>query len=1241
MSVGRRARRLVEWNTTLHAFFFSPITVGQLLLLTLTVTGIGMLLFGMWRLEVESGNSSWDNAMKGRLAANVESRLEPVERVARVACGHFNQGNTAGAFAAIAGAERQVLKSEQGIVLVLRGDSVVLWSGSYPRAVEKRISEDQAFVRINGMLYYMRPTRYDSLTAYAGVAIRSDYPINNRYLQSRYVPSLSFMEGRNLDVLSLDEATPSKRASSPPQRSNLQMLLAYIFIFFAIITAPVLLTRHRSVVVTLLAIACSVGWRFLFLYYVSFDGILGHLFSPSLFAFSRLVPSLGDFFFHALVVLSSTMLSSRLMHYLALSRRIPQRTFLALCGVGAVLVLISGDMLLRKIVINSTQTIPPYEISSFTFYTHIAYTSLALWFLSGALLAAMFCRQLFRCPVPQRWQYWTILGLVAILFSFSLWEQAAVPFGPAILLCTLVFTSLYVPLRCKAGKLPFRGMEFIVGIVVALYAATCSGFESKRRDLMVREQLAERVGGEHDPVIEAILPELTQAVEADGALRRFVLSGYRSHSSMRRYFEERYQRNYLHGYDVQLTVCYRDEMILLAGQDDFEDCATYFGKIIATEGIAVPESNFYFRHGRSGRISYLGVFSFADRRQERFLYVEFVAKQPNAFWGYPELLVNEPVRHYKIDPAYHTALYQHGVLLMQTGEFAYPRTLLATGYDPSRKGIFESLGYTHVAKELPDGMVAFVSRGKVSPFDVMGVDVYALLLFSILFSIGFRLSRVLQLKPLIGRGIVGRLQFSMAGVMVLTMTLALVIALFTMRKTLDERNRVQMREKSQTVLAALRQMGVALPRGSTKDNWQLNRALSELSNRLYCDINVYDTLGWLVGSSRMEVFSKSLIGERMNATAWGALRYGGASQQIIQEQIGTLSYESAYIPLRQNGVRIGYLNLPYFARPDVLTRQFQSFTSLLLDFYGVLTCLMLLLSFVLVNSVLDPLAKLRKSIETLSITGENKLVFYDTPDQIGALFRAYNAMLNQLASSAAELAESSRQRAWQEMARQIAHDIKNPLTPIRLSLQRVLRLRAARNPLWEERFLEFSVMLENQIDVLTRTANTFSTFAQLAEGHASFVDVRSAVHKCVLLYAADPRARVREKLAGVPLKVWVDENNLQRMVNNLVINAVQAASQVQHGEVVVRCYAILDGVIIEVLDNGQGIPPERQDDIFNVHFTTKSEGSGLGLAITKAMARACGGSVSFLTCPPCGSLFRIFIPTAHGAVEAGHVDKKL
>lgn len=1238
MSVGRRARRLVEWNASLHAFFTFPITLGHLLLLALCGAGIGLLLFGLWRQEIESGGASWDSAMRGRVAANVESRLLQVENLAKETCEQLNRGDTAGAFETVAQADGHMLEGVQGIVLVLRDDTVVLWSGSYPRGVEARIHEEQPLVRINGVLYYMRPTQYDSLTAYAGVGIRSDYPISNRYLQSGYVPSLSFMEGRALDASSIEEG-PSLRPERPMQRSNIQILLAYILIFIAIVSAPLLLTRHLSVAVTLFCIVCSMAWRYLFLHLAIFDGLLGHLFSPSLFALSRLVPSLGDFFFHAVVLLSGSMLCSRLMHYLALNRRITQRTFLTLCGIGAVLVLSLGDMLLRKIVINSTLTIPPYEVSSFTFYTHVAYVSLVLWFLSGALMAAMFCRQILRSQPPNQMRLWGFLLLVAVLFSAYLWHQVSVPFGPAILLCVLVFASLYVPLRCQRGKLPFRGMEFIVGVVVAIYVGTCSGMESQRRDQMVREQLAERVGGEPDPVLEAILPELSQAVENDGALRRFVLSGYRSHSRLRRYFEERFQRDYLHGYDVRLTVCYRDELILLADQEDFEDCATYFGRIVANEGVAVPQSNFYFRRGRSGRISYLGIFAFGERLQERFLYVELDSKQPNAFWGYPELLVNEPTRRHKIDPAYTTALYQHGKLLMQTGEFAYPRTLVAVGYDAASEGVFESYGYTHVAKTLPDDMVALVSRAKVSPFDVMGVDVYVLLLFSILFAAGFRLSRVLQLKPLIGKGIVGRLQLYMAGVMVLTMVLALVIALFTMRKTLDEKNRVQMREKSQTVLAALREMGVSYTQGGGRDNWQLNRALSELSNRLYCDINVYDTLGWLVGSSRMEVFSRALVGERMNASAWGTLRYGGASQQLTREQIGSLSYESAYIPLRQGDALFGYVNLPYFTRPDVLTRQFQSFTSLLLDFYGVLTCLMLLLSFVLANAVLAPLAQLRKSVETLSITGENKLVFYDTPDQVGALFRAYNTMLNQLASSAAELAESARQRAWQEMARQIAHDIKNPLTPIRLSLQRVLRLRAANSPQWEERFVEFSAMLENQIDVLARTANTFSTFAKLAEGRATLVDVRDAVHKCVLLYAADARVEVYEEMPSYPLRVWIDENNLQRMVNNLIINAVQATVPVENGRVTVRCYAIRETIFIEVHDNGEGIPLERQDDIFNVHFTTKSKGSGLGLAITKAMARACGGSVSFVTCPPCGSLFRIHIPKAQEAAAESLAEK--
>lgn len=1240
MSTSRRVRRLAEWNATLSQFFTFPITVGQFLLLVLLLSGVGVMLFGLWRQELESGRTSWDSVMLGRVNMDAESRLRRVERVASEACAKLEQGDTAGAFCVVAEADAKVLEKVHGVLVGFSGDTVVLWSGNYSRAVEQPLRDGQQLVRINGMQYYMRATQHGKMVVYAGVGLRSDYPIFNRYLRSGYVPSLSFLEGRSLESFFPEMDMPAPRVQAVSLHGNVQILVAFILILVAIFSAPLLLTRHLNVLVTLICVVCGVGWRYLFLRMGVFDGVLGHLFSPSVFALSRFVPSLGDFLLHALVLLLVTMLCAQLVRFLALSRRIRQTTFLGVCGLGAVVVLLLGDMLLRKIVINSTLTIPPYELASFTWYTQAAYIGLVLWFSSGVLMAALFCRQILHNRLPYEWRLWGALLVVTVLLSISFWYYLAIPFGPSIVLCIVVFASLYVPLRWHRGELPFRGMEFIVGMAVALYVGTCSGVESQRRDQMVREQIAERVGGEPDPLLESMLPQLSLAIEDDGALRRFMVSGYRTHARMRRYFEERYQRDYLNGYDVRLTMCYRDELVLLPDRDEFEDCAAYFGRIVATEGVMVPGSRFYFRRGRTGRISYLGIFPYVAQEQERYLYIELDSKQPNAFWGYPELLVNEPTSRHRTDPSYSTALYEHGKLLMNTGQCGYPTSLATTGYQVGEQRMFESMGYNHVAKELPNDMVALVSRAKVSPFEVMGVDVYLLLLFCLFFSVIFRVSGVLRLKPLIGRGIVGRLQLYMAGVMVLTMALALVIALFTMRKTLEEKNKTLMREKSQTVLASLGEMSLEYAMGGEKENWQLNRALSELSSRLYCDINVYDTLGWLMGSSRMEVFTKSLVGERMNAGAWGMLRFGGASQELTREQIGTLRYESMYIPLRQNGKLLGYVNLPYFTRPDEFKRQFQSFTSLLLDFYAVLTGMMLLLSFVLANAVLEPLAQLRRSVETLTITGENKLVFYDTPDQVGALFRAYNTMLNQLESSAAELAETARQRAWQEMARQIAHDIKNPLTPIRLSLQRVMRLRAAENPCWEDRFVEFSDMLENQIDVLARTANTFSTFAKLAEGHAALVDVREAVHRCVVLNSADTRVRLEEQTSEAPLLAWIDENNLQRMVNNVVINAMQAAAEVNGGRVEVRCFGTEEAVVIEVQDNGPGIPEELQDDIFRVRFTTKSEGSGLGLAIAYAVARACGGNVSFVTCPPSGTVFRIWIPKAHEAVAEGGFEKK-
>lgn len=1233
MAMGKRMiRRLAGWNAAVSRFFTFPLTLGQLFLLCLLLSGVGLLLFGFWLQEVESDGMGWVRVSRGRLGVNVESRLRQVEQLAGRACVSLQRGDTAGAFGLLAREDGMLLRKAQGKILVLRGDTVVLWTGNYPCNIGVRLASEEPVVLISGMWYYKRATRHGDLVSYACVGLQTEYPLENKYLKSGYVSSLSFMEGRSFSTFFQETGEARPEAAS---RGNAQILLGFILVLAGIFSAPLLRTRRLSIWFTLLCMGGGVVWRYLFLRADIFYGMLGQLFSPSLFALSHLMPSLGDFFFHAVVLLSVTMLGARLVRYLALSRRISQTTFLAIFGVGAILVLQLGDVLLRKIVINSTLTIPPYELSTLTFYTHVVYIGLAIWFSSGVLMAAVFCRQILRSNLQREWHLWILLLVVALLLSLYFWRQGVAPFGPSVVLCTLVFLSFYLSLRWQRGEFPFRGVELILGVVVSVYVSTCSSVESRKRDQMVREQIAERVGGDPDPLLEAMLPQLSDAVENDTILQGFVHDGYSSHARMRRYFVDRYQRDYLQGYDVRLTVCRRDELILQPERESFEDCAVYFGRVVAMEGVSVPDSRFYFRRGRSGRISYLGIFSYGEQAQARYLYVELDSKQSNAFWGYPELLVNGRTSWHKIDPRYSTALYENGVLLMQTGEYGYPHLLLATGYAAGGRKMFESGGYTHVAKLLPDDMVALVSRAKDSPFDVMGVDVYVVLLFCVLFALVLRASRALRLKPLIGRGIVGRLQLYMAGIMVLTMTFAMVIALFTMRKTLDAKNKTQMREKSQTVLTSLREINLSFTRDGDEPNWQLSRVLSELSNRLYCDINVYDSAGWLLGSSRMEIFTRSLVGERMNATAWGALHYGGGAQQITHEQIGSLSFASVYIPLRQNGELKGYVNLPHFTRPDELKKYFQSFTSLLLDFYAVLVGLMLLLSFVLANAVLSPLAQLRKSVETLSITGENKLVFYDMPDQIGELFRAYNAMLNQLANSATELAESTRQRAWQEMARQIAHDIKNPLTPIRLSLQRVMRLRSAGNPQWESRFVEFADMLENQIDVLAHTANTFSTFAKLAEGRASLVRVCESVQRCVELHSFYPGVRVISSISPVRLRVWIDENNLQRMVNNVLLNAVQAASDVENGVVEVCCYSRGDTAYIDIRDNGEGIPLDRLDDIFTVRFTTKSSGSGLGLSIAHAVAKAGGGSINFVTCPPCGTLFRISLPLARDFVAEG------
>jgi len=281
-----------------------------------------------------------------------------------------------------------------------------------------------------------------------------------------------------------------------------------------------------------------------------------------------------------------------------------------------------------------------------------------------------------------------------------------------------------------------------------------------------------------------------------------------------------------------------------------------------------------------------------------------------------------------------------------------------------------------------------------------------------------------------------------------------------------------------------------------------------------------------------------------------------------------------------------------------------------------------------------PLKLITEKLTRTTLTGENEpLPYRSSDDEIGLLVREYNAMLGKLEASRRELAAQEKEVAWREMARQVAHEIKNPLTPMKLSLQFLQKAIAERRPNAEELIGRISQTLITQVDVLSDIATSFSTFTNLPAMRPERLDVGAVLRHCADLFRQHDGDEQGELCLALPpdgtYTVFADESLLVRTFNNLLLNAKQAvpAGRPPRQEVALRA-AGPGQVLITIADNGTGIADDVRAKVFVPNFTTKAEGSGIGLAVAKRGIESAGGRLWFETVVGEGTTFFIELPLA-------------
>ena len=648
---------------------------------------------------------------------------------------------------------------------------------------------------------------------------------------------------------------------------------------------------------------------------------------------------------------------------------------------------------------------------------------------------------------------------------------------------------------------------------------------------------------------------------------------------------------------------------------------------ITRSGTPISEgSRFFFLTDGNGRSTYAGTFFFWNK--EHGLVRMLLMVEPNSNRedrGYYSILgrFSKP-GEINIPSFYSYAKYIDDRLVSYKGNFPYPTVSFVSGNSrlaSEDSHVLRMKENVHFVNMVSENEVIVISRKQRSATAYFTSFSYLfLMIYAILFLFVRQENKKQIFKKNFFRKRINTILFTSS--LLILASMAVISVLFVYKR--NEANMYDLMSTKINTIQALMETRVR-----QASSWQdllhpdIISSLENIGNTTKSDITLYTPEGKVFHSTNPEVFEKQILGSRINEDAYKNIRYMHQRFFIHREKITDYRYWMLYAPVfNDNRQMIGIISTPYTDRNYDFRREAFSHAALLINLFLLLLIASLLLSTRELNRIFSPLVEMGKKMDKTDIHNPEYII-YKREDEISTIVDAYNRMQEDLAASTKMLASAERDKAWSEMARQVAHEIKNPLTPIKLEIQRLIRLKQKGNPAWEEKFDKVADVVLEHIDILTDTANEFSTFAKLYSEEPVLINLDKILKEQLLIF--DNKENVKISYIGLEdAYVMAPKPQLIRVFVNLITNAIQAV-EIHQKELMENEGEFISGKIFIGLrnstkdgyydivfdDNGAGVKEENLDKLFTPNFTTKTGGTGLGLAISRNIITKCEGEISY------------------------------
>ena len=970
-----------------------------------------------------------------------------------------------------------------------------------------------------------------------------------------------------IDGTPLFKVVYSPAAASSSFNNSLLRWLALLFLAAA---AVLMLALHRTIKAYIAVNIILIGIFFLAFLWSYRIGESSPLFSPSIYA-DRTFFSLGALLLANVYVIlfnvCAYIIRRRIVAYIRQNdthSKIKKGIYgLVILSLATATVLYVHNSL-TSLTNNSSITLELYRWNTQTFYTILIYLSYAGIFISILLLM-----QMLR-PVA-----WKLLGIRYNIFS--------------------------------------RKSLAIMAFLWALYMTVSTAVLGFKKEEDRVEVWANRLAVDRNISLEIQLISLEESIANDQVL--WTLTAHQNTNEIIQKRISEYHLGHLH-------LSYKPNIILVREGD--YDALGYLEEIISN-GTPISGGSRFLVVKNGGRNSYAGIFLFyspdtgtthmileiePDNNTEDKGYFTFLKRQSN-----PGSIT--------IPPVYSYAKYDDKHLTSYKGNYPYPTSIpkvsdyVAKSKD---KSVYREGGYVHFHHYFSDEEIIVISRPIRNAMVFFTSFSYIFVILALLMQIFVRGRKTRHFKSNYFRTRINTILFVSSCLILASMTIISVIFVY-------RRNEANMRNLMSSKISTIQAM--IENRIRNVENWEeltgqeFAHEVDKISATTQSDISLFTPDGKVFSSTSPEIYERMMIGSRIDPEAYYNICQKNQRFYINRAEVAGFKLWTLYAPLfNDDGDLIAIVNTPYTDRSLDFRREATSHASMIVNLFLLLLIGSLMVTSKVVNSMFAPLVMMGRKMKSADIS-HLEYIDYQRDDELTSLVDAYNRMVKDLSDSTRQLAQAERDYAWSQMARQVAHEIKNPLTPIKLELQRLIRLKQKNNPAWEEKFDKVAAVILEHIDILADTANEFSTFAKLYSEKPTLLDLDKVLKDQLLIF--DNKEKVKISYVGMEdALVLAPKPQLIRVFVNLITNAIQAV-EIRLKETEEQGGKTFEGKVMIFLrnstkegyydividDNGAGVKDENLDKLFTPNFTTKSSGTGLGLAICRNIIEKCDGEISY------------------------------